>query len=530
MGDFFKKMSAKVASFFKNMKKGQRIRLIIFVTVFVALILFVVTFLNQKSYTVLYSGMEPADAGAVMSVLSDMNMDAKAQGSDTILVPAEKADELRMELAAQGYPQSGYNFDIFKNASGLGTTDMEKKVYLQFQLQENLRQTIKKLDKVKDAIVNITLADDSAFVLSDNNKKASAAVMLTLKSGQTVTNEEVRAIAELVSKSVSGLQLDDVRIIDSRMKLYSLDDGSGTGNVGSQLQMQQEVQNKLQKQVMNLLTPVFGTEKVLAEVNVTLDFDSKTTESVAFSPPIEGSDKGIAVSMQELAETIQNYSGGSASGAAGTSSNDGTNQYPATTTDGNNVYNKVSNETNYELNQTKTQIENAKGKIQDLSVSVLLDSSNNIQDYTEGVKKLVATAIGVDSEKITVEMLPFMQMENADTANAVNAQTDLLNSIQSTSTLRIIIIAAAILIGVVILALVIKSLKRSPAGDVLTAAEGGGFEAVISDQGKAVNMNNENGFKTKENTNLDMLEKYIDKSPESVAQLLRNWLTDDYGR
>ncbi|MHB1313892.1 MAG: flagellar basal-body MS-ring/collar protein FliF [Christensenellales bacterium] len=530
MADFLKKTGTKIIAFFKKMKKGQRTRFIILVSLMMALILFVVVFLNQKSYTVLYSGMESADAGKVMAVLADMNVDAKTQGSDTILVPAQEADEIRMELASQGYPESGYNFDIFKNASGLGTTDMEKKVYLQFQLQENLRQTIKKLNKVEDAVVNITLADDSAFVLSDNNKKSSAAVMLTLEDGQRVNNDEVRAIAELVSKSISGLQMEDVRIIDSQMKLYSLENESGTGNIGSQMELKQEVQNSLQKQVINLLTPVFGENKILAEVSVTLNFDAQTTESIVFTPPIEGSDGGIIVSMQELAETIKNYDG-STGGSAGTSSNSGTNQYPASSGGGDAVYEKISSETNYEINQTKTLIENAKGRIQDLSVSVILDSSDNPQDYTENVRKLVATAIGVHSDKITVEMLPFKKMEGTDVENAVTVQSDLMSSIQNASTTRIIIVSAAALAGFVLLLFVIKSLRRPAEKDLLLAAEGQGRVEVMADE--EINLDtiySEDSFEAKGNSSLAKLEKYIEKSPESVAQLLRNWLSDEYGR
>ena len=77
--------------------------------------------------------MDSKDAGEVLNVLKEKNIDAKPQGSDTILVASDQADQIRMELSAEGYPNSGLNFDIFKNASGLGTTDMEKQVYLQFQ-------------------------------------------------------------------------------------------------------------------------------------------------------------------------------------------------------------------------------------------------------------------------------------------------------------------------------------------------------------------------------------------------------------
>ena len=217
---------------------------------------------------------------------------------------------------------------------------------------------------MEDAVVNINLTKESSFVLSKDNQPASAAVMLKLKPGKTIDNKEVRAIAELVSKSVSGLKLEDVRIIDSKMTLYSIENDEEADNVGTQLELQRNVQQKLKDQVINLLSPVFGNSKVLAEVNVVLNFDKQTTESVVFAPPV--GDKGIAVSMKELSETIKNGAG--TGNATGTDANGGATQYLASANE-DAVYSKVSTETNMEINQTKTMIENAKGQIKDLSVS-----------------------------------------------------------------------------------------------------------------------------------------------------------------
>ena len=177
------------------MQKGKLIRLIVFSALILIVAIVAATLLNQKTYSVLYSGMEPEDAGEVMQMLSEMGVDSKPRGDDTIMVEASEVDTVRMQLAAQGYPNSGFNFDIFQNASGLGATDMDKEVYYQFQLQENIRRTIIKLDKVEDAVVNLNLSEESSFVLSNDNTPTTAAVMLMLKSGQTVNSSEVRAIA-----------------------------------------------------------------------------------------------------------------------------------------------------------------------------------------------------------------------------------------------------------------------------------------------------------------------------------------------
>ncbi len=537
---------SKVPEFFKSMERGKLIRLIILSALIIVLAIVAATLLNQKSYSVLYSGMDTDDAGEVLQMLEDMGIDAKTRGDDTILVESSQADTLRMQLAAQGYPNSGQNFDIFQNASGLGTTDMEKEVYYQFQIQENLRRTIEKMDKVDEAVVNINPSQESAFVLSDNESSATAAVMLRLKNGQKINSTEVKAIAELVSKSVSGLAIEDVRIVDTQMNLYTLEDEDDFTNVNSQLDLQISVQDRLKEQIINLLNPVFGEGKVIAEVNVILDFDNKVTESVVFTPPVEGEgNNGIVISMKELSETINNYEGTDAD-VPGTDTNGAGSTYNVddeTASDA--VYEKITREANMEINETKTLIENAKGTIKELSVSVVLDSSNSTVDYTENVKMLVANAIGVSEDNITVDMLPFRQMESNEAEAALANQKEIVESVQRTEIIKYIIIGFVGILILILLSAIIKSLTGQAVEyedyeELDEYEEYGGFDAVAGDDGvRTVNADGTISERQpteeeidiqfeKKNTTLDQLGKYIDRSPESVAQLLKKWLYEDY--
>jgi len=465
-----------------------------------------------------------------MALLSDMQVDAKPQGDDTILVVDDQIDTVRMQLAAQGYPNSGVNFDIFKNASGLGVTDMEKRVYYQYQLEENLRTTIRKMDKVEDAVVNINLAKESSFVLSDDDKPATAAVTLMLVGNTMLSNNEVKAIAELVSKSVSGLQLDGVRIIDTQMNLYNINGEDEAGNVTSQMQLQQSVQKRLQAQIINLLNPVFGEGNVLAEVNVKLNFDTKITESVEFSPPADGTE-GLVISMKELTETIKNND---AANVAGIDANGGASQY-VSTDDTDATYQNISKEANYEINETKMQIEDAKGQIDDLSVSIVLNSADNLADYTDSVIQLVANAIGVDVDKITVQMLPFIEIEEStDAQDAFVVQQQLVNDVSNASTLRLVIITVAALIVMIFLFIIIRMFlpkRNHGTGDDSEWEEGTELyadeELVPNAQAAASGYENGEIVFDKKDNNLSILEEYISKDSESVANLLRNWLNEE---
>ncbi len=552
--DFLKNTFGKIADYFKSLEKGQKTRLLVFSILAVAIIVAASVLLNQKSYTVLYTGMEAQDAGEMLSLLQEMKVDSKAQGTDTILVETNQADSVRMQLAAEGYPKSGQNFDIFSKSSGLGATDMEKRVYYQFQLQENLGQVIKKMGKIEDAIVNLSLAQESAYVLSNDEKPASASVLLKLKDKETLTSAEARTIAELVSKSVSGLSVEDVRIVDANMNLYRTDEDptapaptpDAFQDVGTQIALQQSVQESLQKQVIELLSPVFGEGRVSAQVSVTMNFDKQSSESVVFAPPVADMQEGLAVSMQELAETIKGDA--AAQGPTGTDSNGGTNTtttYPELELDDNSIYSKVSKETNLELNETRTQIDNARGVITGLSVGIVIDNSGMEDDYTESVQELVASAIGVTPEYVSVAMIPFFSLQQSETAQqsaeeAFNNQKELIDQANAATTRNTLIIAGAIVIVVLLLLIAVLSLRKKPA-PIYTVADAEPGAYMDLEAGEADMLPEEYGaleeseleedpvpeIEEKQDTTLNSLEKYIDKSPEAVVQLLRNWLSDD---
>lgn len=490
MADFLKKTFQKIVERFKNLSSGQKTRLIVLVMLVAAIIVTASVFLNRKSYGVLYSGMEAADAGEVISLLNEMGVDAKSQGTDTILVESSKVDSVRMELAAEGYPKSGYDFDIFAMASGLGTTDVEKSVYLQFQLQENLRQSILSFSEVKEAVVNLSLAQEDAFVLSHDEIPATASVILTLSDGAVLTNAKARTIAEVLT-SIRGLKVENIRIMDSQMNLYDLTEEEDDYTVvADRLSLKNAVQDGLKEQVVNLLTPIFGQDGIYAAVNATLAFDDETQESTVFNPPVEGMDEGLVVSMQELAETVK---GDAASNEnVGTESNGaGLSTYPDVTIDEDTVYGKTTRDANYELNEIRTQITRAKGYISDLSVSVILDSSVLEEDYTENVRNLVANAIGVDIGRITVERLPFLRLDTStDVSAAFEAQKEMLAATHQAQLIKTLITAGTVIIVFLLLLAAIRILKRpiKPAKEEEPAApdwgqgEGGYYAPIYYDE------------------------------------------------
>jgi flagellar biosynthesis/type III secretory pathway M-ring protein FliF/YscJ len=167
---------------------------------------------------------------------------------------------------------------------------------------------------------------------------------------------------------------------------------------------------------------------------------------------------------------------------------------------------------------------------------VVLDHSGIKGDYAENVRSIVSNAIGVEPERITVEALPFRDMEQDPAVEVAAKRDQALQSIQQASTIRLVIICAVILFVLLILLAAVKTLRPKPAvSEVMADLYGPAIMEegvdVMADEQITVPVQEEEQeeitFDTKnKDTKVRQLENYIDTRPEEVVQLLKGWITD----
>ncbi len=152
------------------------------------------------------------------------------------------------------------------------------------------------------------------------------------------------------------LELENVRIVDTEMNLYDLTSEEQQGvYTTTQYELTRQVKSALSQQALAVLEPVFGADNVSVAVNVVLDFDKQTVNSVKFETPVEGAENGLAVSMEELYK--KTLGDGAAEGTGGTDSNGVAAPEYLYTEEALRDYSTISRTVNYELNETRTQIE-----------------------------------------------------------------------------------------------------------------------------------------------------------------------------
>jgi len=526
---FFLNALRQIREFLAKLNAREKIRLVILAALILAFSITLALILSRVNYEALYTNLSPAEAGQILTALEDMGVPVKIRGNDTIMVPMDRVGELRMRLESEGFNTGELPTNLIDRAIGIASTAQDRDTFYQLQLQTYLRQSIKRMEKISDCLVLLNLQQDSIFALNPNKTPSTASVLLELKEGQVLANAEAISIGEFVTTAVPGLELQNIRIVDSQLNLYSLDAGEGALGSGSaidyQVALRERIRNSLETQVVNLLNPVFGTGHVQTSVNVTLNFDREIVSSVVFAPPIEDETSGIVVSMKELYENTREA--GAATGVPGTDTN-GLNvvEYPYGTLGPDQYYSKVLRELNYEINETRSEVERAQGTIRDLSIAVIIDSEAVADDYTENVRSLVAQAIGVSNRYISVERLP-LKLDSPD--DLWQNQRDFERAMKNRDIIKFVII----FLTVIVLAILIISFLRTliPPRPQLAFA-GAQIDYLSPEEGLLQDLEqlpaaDENIVNLKSEP-LEHLEKFIERDPQSVAQLLRNWLIDDY--
>lgn len=263
----------------------------------------------------LYPEMADADKEAAQQLLAKNGVGVQLDGSTgSLMVPASEFHEARIMLAAAGLPKDATSgSSLLKEAMPLGTSQFMEQARYNATVEEELAQSIRRINSIKDARVHLALPRQSAFVRDRADPKAS--VIVTPFAGRAVSDGQVQAIIHLVSSSIPYMIPTNVSVVDQYGRLLTEPAGAKDLNA-KQLELRQKFETDYIDRISQILAPIFGAANVRAQVNADLDFSviEQTTEN--FDP----NNAGTRVRSEQLKESSSTEP--SASGVPGSLSNE----------------------------------------------------------------------------------------------------------------------------------------------------------------------------------------------------------------
>jgi flagellar M-ring protein FliF len=363
----------------------------------------------------LYSGLDPAEAGRIGQRLDELKIPYQASGDGTtILVPQSQVAHTRMELAASGLPhQGGVGYELLDSQSPMNMTSFMQRVQRLRALEGELARTIATLNGVRTARVHVVPSERETF--SRETPKATASVAVVMTGAMRLSPAQAAAIRVLVAGAVSGLQQEDVSVLDPSGIVLAAD--SNAALIGGRIaELKANAEQAMQRSLMGLIEPLVGPGKVRVVASVDIDSSHEISREEKYDP----------LSQIERSKQTQ----------ADQDSSDSTKPRDQPVSVGQNLPNPPAAQTpnpekttsssshngqtiNYEIGSTKMERVREPGEIKRLTVAVVVDGvlddkgvfQPRPKEELDRIADLVRSAVGFDAKRgdsVVVDTLRFV--------------------------------------------------------------------------------------------------------------------------
>ncbi len=548
----------KIKEFYSGDKKKKRIGITSAVlAIVIAASVFSAVKLNKKEYVSLFTDLTTEDLSSVVATLEEQGVIDYKIKDDSILVNSKDEFNIRASIMTSGYPKSGFGYETYNSQLSLMTSESARQTAIVQDLQDRMGATIRCLEDVKDAKVTIQAGSDNRYVLdSENSVPASATVFVEMKNNQEIPDKYVEAIGNMILTAVSGLEFENITITDSFGNTFFPGQDNSEESTSSasdlKLRLEQQVNNRVRNEVLQALTPVYGSDNVKVSVNSTVDVSKRVQESVTYTTP-EGAPAGEGIIGhyeydQSLTRPADEQANG---GVAGAEVNTDVNTYlnSAGAVQGNEQTITNSGVEEHKVNTNTEQSEQNFGVVTDVMIAVTINEEVSGNVGAEQLVNHIARAAGIDAaqqaDKINVLIAPFYNPD-AQNNNQDNNNNPIAGFKMPPWGVYVIGAMVGLLLVLIILLIIIKKRRKKArliAEQEAQAQAEAEQKALEEELFKKAALSEAERLAAEEAAKRDILDiqnernlelkqdirKFTEENPEIAASMLRIWLKGEGG-
>jgi flagellar M-ring protein FliF len=527
-----------LVDFLRGLGASRLMAMIAVTTALIGFFAFVIMRVTTPQMTTLFTDLSLEDSSSIIKDLDRQGIpyEMRNEGS-VIMVPKDKVTRLRMKLAEGGLPKGGgVGYEIFDKSDALGTTSFVQNINHLRALEGELARTIRAVDRIQAARVHLVLPERPLF--SREAPEPSASIVVRVRG--TLEPQQVRAIRHLVASAVSGLKPQRVSIVDESGQLLA--DGAASDvdqAVGDERRAAFE--KRMRKQVEDIVSSVVGQGRARVELAADFDYNKITQTSDKFDP--EGRVLRSTQTREESSATAEN------NGQVTVNNELPGNQQNNNAPTARDQSKKTEETNNYEISRTtKTEVTEA-GRVNRISVAVLVDGSYTKNDKGELVYKerakdeldriaaLVRSAIGFDQKRGDQVEVVNLKFAEAPAVAAITEPTGLFGMLQFTKddVMYVIELGVMMLLGLVVMFMVVRPLvKRILASEEMAAltrpipepapieAQAGGQALLASSAPNFIDVAQVQGQVHAQSVH--RVGELAERNPTETAAIVRQWL------
>ena len=402
----------------QSMQITRRLGLMAMIAVAVAAGLFVFFWAQKPQMMPLYTGLDQKATAEATDLLRSAQIPFELDAATgAISVPEKNVHDARLKLAGSGLTESGrLGFEMMERDPGFGVSQFVETARYQHALETELVRTISSLRPVRDARVHLAIPKPSAF--TRQRDVASASVVLELRGGQQLERNQVDAIVHMVASSIPDLAPERVTVVDQSGRMLTIADPNSEAALNAaQFDQVRRLEGSYNQRIRELLEPMTGAGRVNPEVSVDMDFSVTEEARELFNGEPQ------KVRSEQISENSSATAGPQGIPGATSNTPPGVAAAPPPTAATPTETSKNATR-NYELDRTLQHTRQPPGRVNRVSVAVLVDhvpraganGKQTDQPLTAAeltrVEALVKQAVGFNAERgdtVSVMNAPFVR-------------------------------------------------------------------------------------------------------------------------
>ncbi|MBQ7147143.1 MAG: flagellar biosynthesis protein [Pseudobutyrivibrio sp.] len=527
----------RILEWWRKFTRRQQILIISISAVVVVSFIILGVIITRPTYVQLITCEDGKQAAAVKTLLDDNKIPYQTSDDGFTFYINEKFNaDASILLGSNDIPSSEYTIDNVIDGS-FSTTEADKQKRYKQLLEQKYAKTIATLNMIEKADVTLNIPEEDGTIISQQ-ADGYASIVLTLTS--PISDQTVAGIARFVATNMGNDDTENITIMDTDGNLLfpTANTGTAAGAASANQDVREKASNEIAQRVQTVLDGTNLYDTVSVGVNLSMTFDENSYVDYKYYVA-EGRSEGYL--DKESGSSSTSVSG--AGGVPGTDSNDDDTTYVME--DGNQTTTSTDEfEKDYLPSETVTTHKDEMGKraLDDSSISVtcktfaiynqdkmekdgtLEELGQTFDEFVKANSNPVQKEVSDDIVEVVARTTGFPQANVKVVAYEIPMfQYSEGSGIQVTDILQIVL---AFLIFAMLGFVVFRSLKveeEEPVEQELT------IDDLIASTAQEEEEELEDIGYTEKSEARILIEKFVDEKPEAVAQLLRNWLNEDWG-